>query len=128
MFWMTNRTFGLALAKRNVGLEVSILQFYYSTELCTQNSNFSYSTDHKTEFMFYQGPILFLLMANIIFFTMTVIKFLKLKKESAVLKRGDSMTHGGSSGGLEDKQRLFLFDSIAQTCFQTLIFLDLISM
>jgi hypothetical protein len=46
-------------------------------------------------------------MANIIFFTMTVLKFLKMKKETAVLKRGDSMTHSGTSGGMEDKQRLF---------------------
>jgi hypothetical protein len=46
-------------------------------------------------------------MLNIIFFTMTVIKFLKMKRESAVLKRGDSMTHSGTSGGMEDKQRLF---------------------
>jgi hypothetical protein len=61
--------------------------------------------------MFFQGPTLFLLMANIIFFTITVFKFLKMKKETAVLTRGDSTTHSGSNGGMGDKQRFFKFDS-----------------
>jgi hypothetical protein len=66
-------------------------------------------------------------MANIIFFTMTVLKFLKMKKETAVLKRGDSMTHSGTSGGMEDKQRFFLCDPFAKTSFKNFIFLDLYS-
>jgi hypothetical protein len=45
-----------------------------------------------------------------------------MKRETAVLKNGDSMMHGGNNGGMEDRQRLFLFDSIAQTWFLIALF------
>jgi hypothetical protein len=47
------------------------------------------------------------LIANVIFFTFTVYKILKIKRETAVLKKGDSKTHSGTNEGKEDKERLF---------------------
>jgi hypothetical protein len=65
-----------------------------------------------TEFLFYQGPTSLLLITNAIFFALTVFKILKIKRETAVLKEGDSNTHSsGTNGGKEDTavslERLF---------------------
>ncbi|XP_059486865.1 G-protein coupled receptor Mth2-like [Neocloeon triangulifer] len=64
---------------------------------------------HHQEFFFFQGPVLFLLFLNTMYFIVTLVKITKMKNEAAVLKRGDSMTHGGKGSGLEDRQRLALY-------------------
>ncbi|CAB3386562.1 Hypothetical predicted protein [Cloeon dipterum] len=64
----------------------------------------------RTEFMFFHIHLLIMLLANTVFFILTLVKITNMKREAQVLKRGDSMTHGaGASSALEDRQRLVLY-------------------
>ncbi|XP_059487689.1 G-protein coupled receptor Mth2-like [Neocloeon triangulifer] len=64
---------------------------------------------HHQEFLFFQGPVLLLLILNTVFIFVALVKITKMKNETAVLKKGDSMTHRGKGSRLEDRQRLALY-------------------
>ncbi|XP_065336052.1 G-protein coupled receptor Mth2-like [Cloeon dipterum] len=64
----------------------------------------------KTEFIFFHSHLLIMLLANTVFFILTLVKITNMKREVQVLKRGDSMTHAaGASSALEDRQRFVLY-------------------
>ncbi|CAB3386563.1 Hypothetical predicted protein [Cloeon dipterum] len=66
--------------------------------------------NQKIEFIFFHIHLLIMLLANTVFFILTLVKITNMKREVQVLKRGDSMTHGaGASTALEDRQRLVLY-------------------
>ncbi|XP_059489905.1 G-protein coupled receptor Mth2-like [Neocloeon triangulifer] len=65
---------------------------------------------HTLDFLYYQGPAMILLVLNITFFFITLIKINKMKSEARILKKGESMTHGGNGGcAWDDKQRFALY-------------------
>lgn len=62
------------------------------------------------ENIFFQIPIVLLLLVNTIFFTLTIMKIRKLTRETAVLNRADSMIHNKAT----EEQHRYFFKSIAQ--------------
>jgi hypothetical protein len=61
--------------------------------------------EKSIEYMYLQGPIVLILVQNIAFFLITFYKIYKMKSESKVLKRGDSMTHNGETTNNSNRKR-----------------------
>jgi hypothetical protein len=77
---------------------------HFSLQLCDKNLQRVIVSDTRVDFIYFQGPVMVLLLINLIFFLVTLMKIIKMKRGAKVFKRNDSVIYRGRSV-TQDKER-----------------------